>query len=271
MVWIVLVVASAILGPILTPHDPYAIDIRLRNSPPGSVAPGQLPLLLGGDALGRDILSRLIVGARVSVTVGVLSVLISGLVGTGLGLVAGFYRGRVESVIMRFVDIQMSLPSLLVALFVLFVLGPSFLNVVFVLAVTRWMIYARIARGMSLSLRERAFVEAAKSLGATDRRLMLRHILPSMLGPMAALATLELPTVLLAEAALDFLGLGIQPPETSWGLMLAEGRTYLTSAWWLVTFPGLTLLLTALALNVLGVVATARAGHGASFIKRLES
>jgi peptide/nickel transport system permease protein len=143
------------------------------------------------------------------------------------------------------------LPSLLLALFVLFALGPSFVNLILVLVITRWMIYARITRGMMLSLRERPFVEAARALGCSDRRLVLVHMLPNLISPIIVLATLEVATMMLSLAALDFLGLGIQPPDSSWGLMLAQGREYLTTAWWLVTFPGLAILLTALSFNVL--------------------
>jgi peptide/nickel transport system permease protein len=264
-----LVVVAAVLGEIVTPHDPYTPQIALRNRPPGFLVGGQPPFFLGTDALGRDVLSRLIVGARVSLAVAGSSVLISGVAGMALGLIAGWYRGRIETVIMGLVDLQMSLPSLLVALFVLFIIGGGFLNVILVFAVTRWMIYARVARAMTLSVREQPFVEAARSLGASDIRVMLRHLLPSIRNPMLAVATLEIPMMLLSESALSFLGLGIQPPGISWGLMLGQGRAYLTSAWWVVTFPGLALLATAVAFNLLGTAAAQRAGQPASTIERL--
>jgi peptide/nickel transport system permease protein len=152
---------------------------------------------------------------------------------------------------MRVVDLQMSLPGLLMALFVLFVLGPGFQNLILVMVITRWMVYCRITRSMMLSLREQPYVEAARTLGCSDRRVILRHMVPNLMSPLMVLATLEIATMMLSLASLDFLGLGIQPPESSWGLMLAQGREYITSAWWLVTFPGIAILLTALAFNVL--------------------
>ncbi|MGE3270313.1 MAG: ABC transporter permease [Chloroflexota bacterium] len=251
--FILLVTGSAIFAPYVAPHDPIAQSIRTRNKPPmtPAIQAGGVPYLLGTDALGRDNLSRLIYGARISLTVGLLTALISGTLGVTLGLVAGFYRGRVDDLIMRLVDLQMSLPGLLIALFVLFALGPSFVNLILVMVVTRWMVYARITRAMMLSLRERPFVEAARTLGCSDMRLVLVHMLPNLFSPIIVLATLEVATMMLSLAALDFLGLGIQPPDSSWGLMLAQGREYITSAWWLVTFPGLAILLTALSFNVL--------------------
>ena len=159
--------------------------------------------------------------------------------------------GRIDDLIMRLVDLQMSLPGLLLALFVLYALGPGFQNLILVMIITRWMVYARITRGMMLSLRERPFVEAARALGCSDRRLILLHMLPNLFSPIIVLATLEVATMMLALAALDFLGMGIQPPESSWGLMLAQGRESITTAWWLVTFPGLAIMLTALSFNVL--------------------
>src|SRR5919202_1791762 len=251
--FVLLVVGSAIAAELVAPHDPYAQAIRLRNKPPLTPAlePGAPPHLLGTDALGRDTLSRLIFGARISLAVGFATVLISGTLGVLLGLLAGFYRGKVEDVVMRVVDLQMSLPSLLLALFVLFVFGAGIQNLLLVMVVTRWMVYARITRGMMLSLREQSYVEAARAIGCNDRRIVLRHMVPNLLSPILVLATLEIATMMLSLAALDFLGLGIQPPESSWGLMLAQGREYITSAWWQVTFPGLAILLTALSFNIL--------------------
>jgi peptide/nickel transport system permease protein len=251
--FIVLVILGSIGADVVSPHDPYEQSIRMRNKPPGTAAlqEGTLPHLLGTDALGRDSFSRLIYGSRISLTIGFATVLISGTLGVTLGLLAGFYRGGLEDIIMRVVDLQMSLPGLLLALFVLFVLGPGFQNLILVLVITRWMVYCRITRSMMLSLREQPYVEAARTLGCSDRRIILRHMLPNLVSPLMVLATLEIATMMLSLAALDFLGLGIQPPDSSWGLMLAQGREYITSAWWLVTFPGVAILLTALAFNVL--------------------
>jgi peptide/nickel transport system permease protein len=250
--FIVLVIGSATFAGIVAPYDPNAQSIRARMRPPMTPsATAGLPHVLGTDQLGRDVLTRLIYGARVSLTVGIATALVSGTVGVTLGLIAGFYRGRLDDLIMRLVDLQMSIPGLLLALFVLYALGPSFVNLILVAVLTRWMVYTRITRGMMLSLRERPFVEAARSLGCSDRRLMLVHMLPNLFSPIIVLATLEIATMMLALAALDFLGLGIQPPESSWGLMLAQGREYITTAWWLVTFPGVAILLTALSFNVI--------------------
>ena len=243
----------AVFAPWAAPFDPDADNLFMRNMPPMTMPEegGSIPHIMGTDALGRDELSRLIFGSRISLAVGLASVLISGSVGTLLGLLAGFYRGHVDDAIMRLVDIQMGFPSLLLALFVLYVVGGGVWNVIFILAVTRWMVYARVTRGLVLSYRENVFVEAARATGATDRRIILRHLLPNLLSPIVVLGTLEVAYVILTEAALSFLGLGIQPPMSSWGLMLSQGRQYITSAWWLVTFPGLAILLTALSLNLL--------------------
>lgn len=251
LIFVTIVILAAFGADLITPHDPYAQSLMLRNKPPMTAASSGLPYVLGTDALGRDQLSRLIYGSRISLAVGLASVLFSGLIGTLLGLLAGYYRGRLDDLIMRVVDIQMGFPSLLLALVILYGAGSGFVNVVIVLAVTRWMVYARVTRSLMLSLRETPFVDAARAIGCNDRRIIFRHMLPNLLSPLLVLATMEIATVILTEASLDFLGLGIQPPESSWGLMLAQGRQYITTAWWLVTFPGLTILLTTLSFNLL--------------------
>jgi peptide/nickel transport system permease protein len=243
-------IVSAIFVHQLAPFDPYAQDLTLRNMPPFTHANNRVHLL-GTDALGRDELSRLMLGAQISLTVGTASVIVSGVFGTAIGLIAGYYRGWFDDLVMRLVDLQMSVPSLLIALLVLYLAGPSFLNVVLVLAVTRWMVYARVTRGLVLSLREVLFVEASRALGASNARIIIRHLLPNLMAPILVLATLELAVMMLTEASLSFLGLGIQPPESSWGLMLAEGREYLTTAPWLVATPGLAILFTTLSVNII--------------------
>jgi peptide/nickel transport system permease protein len=251
LLFVALVVVSAIGANLVAPHDPYAQSLMLRNQPPMTPSDKGIPHILGTDALGRDQLSRLIFGSRISLAVGLASVLVSGVIGTLLGLLAGYYRGRLDDVIMRIVDIQMGFPSLLIALVILYGAGAGFVNVVIVLAVTRWMVYARVTRSLMLSLRESAFVDAARAIGCTDRRIIFKHMLPNLLSPLLVLGTMEVATAILTEASLDFLGLGIQPPESSWGLMLAQGRQYITTAWWLVTFPGVAILLTTLSFNLL--------------------
>lgn len=251
-VFLIVVLGLALLAPFVVPHDPEQGSLGLRNKPPlTAAADGGFPYVLGTDPLGRDQLSRLIFGARVSLSVGILSVLVSGALGVSLGLIAGYYRGILDDVIMRVVDLQMAFPSLLMALLVLYVLGSSVANVILVLAITRWMVYTRITRGLVLAHRENVFVEAARATGCSDKRIIFMHVLPNLLSPILVLATLEVATMILTEASLSFLGLGIQPPESSWGLMLGQGRTYITSAWWLVTFPGLAILFTALSINLL--------------------
>lgn len=246
-----IVVVVAIFAPLLTPFDPTYADIVLRNRPPLTAAPGYaIPHLLGTDPIGRDELSRLIFAARVSVVVATLSVLLSGSVGLVLGLLAGYFKGWVDSVIMRLVDLQMALPGLLAALLVIYIFGPSVLNVILVIAAVRWMIYARVTRGLVLAAREQLFVSAAVALGCSHIRIMRKHLIPHFVQPIIILATLEMALVLLLEASLDFLGLGVQPPAVSWGLMVSSGQPYITSAWWLSVWPGFAILLTALSLNL---------------------
>ena len=255
LLFLLVLMIAAVFAPWVAPFDPNDQSLFMRNMPPLTMPEegGSIPHLLGTDFLGRDELSRIIFGGRISLAVGVASVLVSGSIGTVLGLLAGFYRGPVDDVIMRLVDIQMGFPALLLALFVLYVLGGSVLNVILVLAVTRWMVYARVTRGLVFSYRENVFIEAARATGCTDRRIILSHLLPNLLSPIIVLATLEVAYMILTEAALSFLGLGIQPPQSSWGLMLSQGRQYVTTAWWLVIFPGLAILFTALSLNLLAV------------------
>jgi peptide/nickel transport system permease protein len=257
-VYLVVLVVAAIFADAVAPFDPAAQSLKLRNKPPLTSATGQmLPHVLGTDVLGRDELSRLIHGARISLAVGLASAVVSGLAGVLLGLLSGYHRGTLDNLIMRLVDLQMAFPSLLIALLVLYVLGAGTWKVIFVLAVTRWMVYARVTRAMVLSLREAPYVEAARATGCGTERILSRHILPNLASPLLVLATLEVATMMLSEASLSFLGLGIQPPETSWGLMLAEGRSYITTAWWLVAFPGIAIFLTTLTINLLATWARA--------------
>ena len=262
--FLLLVVLSVMLAPIVAPHDPNDRQVGLRHVAPfsagtandRSVSPPVKEdrfYILGTDHLGRDMLSRLFYGGRISIAVGVLGVLVSGFIGVFLGLVAGYYRGLVDDVIMRAVDVFMSIPLLFLALMVLYILGSSFTNIIIVFAVARWMLYCRVTRGVVLALREQPFVEAAKAIGCKDERIIARHILPNLITPVLTLAALDVPRNILTESSLSFLGFGIQPPESSWGLMLASGRQYITSAWWVVVMPGMAIFLTALSFNLLGV------------------
>jgi peptide/nickel transport system permease protein len=250
LAFLIVVVGLAIGADFLAPHSPTEVNLRLRNVPPLTPSEDGLPYLLGTDSVGRDIVSRLMHGARVSLVIGFSTVAIAGLFGVALGVVAGYRGGLIDGLVMRTVDVLLGLPGLLAALFVLFVIGPGLLNLILVLAVLRWTIYTRVTRGMVLVLREQGFVRSSRSVGASDLRIMRRHILPNMISPLIVLATLEVGVIILAEAGLSFLGFGIQQPAASWGLDVAFGREYITSAWWVVTFPGLAILLTVLALNI---------------------
>lgn len=259
LVILTLVIFMAISADLLAPHDPAAQNLRLRNLPPmtPSVSDNPFPHVFGTDPLGRDILSRIIFGARTSIVVGVTSMLVSGLTGSLLGIIAGYYGGWIDDVIMRFVDIQMSIPTLLFALLVLFVIGTGFLNLVLVLAAFRWMLYARIARGQALNYRNAAFVDAAKAMGSSHIRIIFRHIVPNVASPLIVLGTTEVALLILSEASLSFLGFGLQSPDVSWGAMVDGGRPYIATAWWVTFFPGFTILLTTLSINLLA--ATLRA------------
>jgi ABC-type dipeptide/oligopeptide/nickel transport system permease subunit len=234
----------------IAPHDPTFQTLGKRLTPGVWVPGGSTTFPLGTDHLGRDMLSRLIYGSRISIIVGLSTVAISGTIGTLLGLVSGYYGGKLDDLIMRWADIQMAFPGLLLALSVLALFGPSLQNMVLVLALNNWMWYARLTRGVMLSMREVLFVEAARVIGASNARIIFKHCFPNLASPLITLGTLEVARMILSEASLSFLGFGIQPPTPAWGLMLAEGRGYLPIAWWLVTFAGICIGLTVLAINL---------------------
>jgi peptide/nickel transport system permease protein len=245
-------VAMALLAPVLAPADPIKNSLLDRLTPPRWTSGGSPAHLLGTDALGRDVASRLLHGARVSLAVAFAAVFLSGLAGIVLGLVAGYYRGRIDDVLMRLGDIQLAFPVLVLAIAVLAVLGASLGNMILVLGLTGWVTFARIARGETLSLRQREFVDAARALGARDAAILARHIFPNVLPPLVVVATFSVARTVIAEASLSFLGLGIPPPAPSWGAMLDEGRNYITTGWWLALFPGLAILLLVLGINLVG-------------------
>jgi len=242
----------AALAPMLSPADPVKNRLLDRLTPPMWAEGGSARYPLGTDTLGRDVASRLLHGARVSLLVGLVAVLIGGTLGVALGLVSGYYRGWIDDVLMRLGDVQLAFPVLLLGVAVLAVVGPGLWNVILVLGVSGWITFARIVRGETLSLRERDFVEAARAMGAPDGYLIGRHILPHVLPPITVVATFSLARVIIAEASLSFLGLGIPPPAPSWGAMLDEGRNYITTGWWLALFPGLAILLLVLGINLVG-------------------
>ncbi|WP_411840517.1 ABC transporter permease [Paracoccus sp. ME4] len=244
-------VLAAILAPWIAPQSPEAQNLLGRLRPPGTEVRG-VTYLLGSDELGRDLLSRLIHGAQVSLTVAALSVLVSGTVGTMLGMIAAWTGGWTGTIIMRLVDIVLSVPAILLAIITVAVLGPGFVNVIAVLAFTRWPRYARVAYGQTLGLMNLPYVRLSRFMGASTPRVLMRHILPNIIGPIMVVVTLEFGLMVLFEAGLSFLGLGVQPPTPSWGAILAAGRNYVTTAWWIAVFPGLFLFLLILSVNVLG-------------------
>jgi peptide/nickel transport system permease protein len=246
LVIVAIYVLAALLAAWISPHDPNAVVLAQRLLPPGS---GHV---LGTDALGRDVLSRVIYGTRVSLLVAVGAVLVGGIVGVALGMIAGWLGGPVGAVIMRIVDIVLSVPFFLLAILVVAVLGPNLLNVVVCLALVRWPRYARVAHSATLQARTRGFVRASVASGAPGGWIVLRHVLPEVLPVAIVVGTLELGLMVIYEASLSFLGLGVQPPTASWGSMLSEGQQYVATAWWLATFPGLALFGLVLAVNMLG-------------------
>jgi peptide/nickel transport system permease protein len=243
---------AALAAPQIAPWDPGRQMLLKRLRPPVWQERGLREHPLGTDHLGRDILSRILYGGRISLGVGLSAVTLSGLIGVTLGLLAGFHGGRTDAFIMRVVDVFLAIPYILLAMGVVFALGPSLLNVILVMAVTRWVQFARIVRADVLSIREREFVSGARARGNRSMRLLLRHVLPNALTPIIIVATLELAFMIIYESALSFLGLGVQPPTPTWGWMLSDGRNYVATAWWLATLPGLAIMLTVLAVNLLG-------------------
>lgn len=244
----------AIFGPRIAPKDPNRLTLSARLQPPMEEnRQGEVEYYLGTDDLGRDVLSRLIYGARISLAVGFVAVFIGGTMGTLLGLLAGFFGGRLDDIIMRVADIQLAFPFILLAIMVLVVLGAGVLNLVLVLGIGQWVTYARIARGETISQREKEYVEAARSIGANNVRIMFLGILPNILAPLIVIASFNIASVILAEASLSFLGLGVPPTVPTWGGMLAESRDQLlANRWWLAVFPGVAIMLTVLSLNILG-------------------
>ena len=242
----------AAAAPWLAPHDPVRQSLRVRLKPPTLEGADGRAHPLGTDHLGRDVLSRVIYGSRVSLFIGFAAVGVGSLVGATLGIVAGYRRGWFDTVVMTVADAQLAFPFILLAIGIIAVLGPSFPTLVVVVGLSGWMTYARVLRAQVLVLRSREFVDAIHGLGGSTLRIIVRHILPNVMSSLVVIATLELARAIVLEATLSFLGLGIQPPTPSWGGMIHEGREYLDSAWWISTFPGLTLMLSSLVVSRLG-------------------
>ena len=252
MVIIVLWILCAIFADVIAPYGPNDVNIMLRMKPPAWMDGGSSAHLLGTDELGRDVLSRLIYGCQISLIVGLMSVVVSLIIGTTLGLVSGFFGGKVDAVIMRACDVMLAFPFIFMALCFMAVLGSGLKNVIIVLGITGWMSYARTVRGQTLSLREREFVRAATTSGCKRTRVMFRHILPNVIDQAIVLGTLEMGTSILSEASLTFLGMGVPATIPTWGNMIASGRDYIYTAWWLTTFPGLVIFLVCLSINFVG-------------------
>jgi ABC-type dipeptide/oligopeptide/nickel transport system permease subunit len=249
---LVVVIAAAVAAPWIAPHDPAKQTLLRRFTPPAWAPTGTASYPLGTDQVGRDIFSRMIYGARVSLMVGVAAVVVSLLVGVSLGLVSGFVGGRLDVVIMTLVDITLSFPQLLLALAFVAALGPSLITIIVVLGLTGWERYARVVRGEVLALREKDFIEAARAMGVGFARTLLRHVLPNTFSSIVVMSTLQVAQAILQEAALSFLGVGSGRAHPTWGQMIALGRDFVTVAWWLPTFPGLAILVTVLAINMVG-------------------
>jgi peptide/nickel transport system permease protein len=250
---VLLVVAVCAVGaPWIAPHDPAKQSLIRRFSPPAWAPGGSTQYLLGTDQVGRDILSRMIHGARISLVVGVSAVLVSLVLGVTMGLAAGFWGGRLDVILMTIVDVWLSFPGLLLALAFVAALGPSLVTIIVVLGLTGWERYARVVRAEVLALKEKEFIEAARALGVGAPRIVVRHVLPNTFSSIVVMSTLQVAQAILAEAALSFLGVGTGSAYPTWGQMISLGRDFISVAWWLSTFPGLAILLTVLAINLVG-------------------
>ncbi len=252
MVFLAILCAQALFANQLAPHDPTQQRLRGRLLPPVPFARSDSSYPLGTDHLGRDVLSRIMYGSRVSLAVGLAAVAIGGVLGCLAGLFSGYVGGRVDQVLMSLADIQLAIPVILLGIAVIAVVGASLRNLIVVVGISGWVSYARVSRSAVLALREREFVEAVRASGGTGTRILFRHILPNIVSLLIVLATLDLARAIILESTLSFLGLGVQPPTPTWGTMLSEGRQYQATAWWIATLPGLVLMLTALSANWIG-------------------
>lgn len=247
-----LIIVSAITAPAVAPYDPTKNDLLARLTPPAWLDGGSTSHLLGTDQLGRDILSRMIYGARVSLLIAVIGTLVGAALGAMLGLLAGFTRGWFDNLVMLLVDAYISLPFIIIALSIIAIFGSSFIVITLLAILSGFASYTRVTRGLAMQLSEQQFVLAAQSLGASKSRVLLKHALPNVLAPLIVLTTMEMSSIILMEASLSFLGFGIQPPTPAWGLMVNEGREYLHTAWWIGVFPGLAIMVLATAISLMG-------------------
>ncbi|KAF4406932.1 MULTISPECIES: ABC transporter permease [Streptomyces] len=247
-----LLLAAALFAPLVAPHDPNAQNLLMRLRPPAWQDGGTRAHLLGTDQLGRDMLSRVVHGSRVSLLVGAGAALLAGVIGTAVGLVSGYFGGWADRTLMRLADVQLAFPSLLLALAVVGFLGSGLGYVILVLGFTGWVSYARVVRSEVMSLRTRDFVTEARAIGVTDITLMRRHLLPNVMAPLATIGTLHVAAAIVAEASLSYLGLGVPKETVTWGSMLSDGQLYLGTSWWAAVFPGIALMLTSLAINITG-------------------
>lgn len=246
------VILVAAFASVLAPHDPNAINPAMMTKPPVWLEGGTWEHPLGTDNLGRDMLSRIIFGSQISLLVGIAAVVLAGVIGVFVGLIAGFYGGLIDNILMRLVDSFLAIPNILFALVILSIFGPSVPTLIIVLGITNWVTYARLVRGEVLSIKEREYVKAARSIGVRNNKIILRHLLPNVISPFIVISTLSVATTIILEASLSFLGLGIQPPTISWGGILSDGRDYLATSWWLATFPGVAITVTVLGIIFLG-------------------
>lgn len=240
----------AIFAPLIAPQDPYETDLLRRLQPPAWMEEGEIAYIFGCDALGRDVLSRLIYGSRISIAIGLAVILIATTIGTMAGLIAGYKRGVTDVLISRLCDILLGFPYLIFAIGLMAMMGPGFINIIIALTYKEWVLPCRVVRGETLAAREVEYVEAARAIGASQMHVMLREILPNILSPVIVVATFRMAHIIIVEASLSFLGIGVQPPTASWGSMVADGREFLLDAWWISTFPGLAILLLVLAINI---------------------
>lgn len=251
IILIVVILAAAFVG-VFSPYDPAKMDLAEKLIPPAWCDGGSVAHILGTDSLGRDVLTRCLYGARVSILVGICSVAVAGVIGTALGLISGYYGGWIDSIIMRIADAFHAIPRILLAMVVLFVMEPSVFTLIMVIGVTNWVSYARLIRGEVLSVKEKEYVKASRTIGTSDFDIIRKHILPNVFAQFIVVSTISVAGSIIIEAAMSFLNLGIQPPTVSWGVMLANGRDYVGTHWWVCTFPGIAITITVLGIMFLG-------------------